>query len=217
MKQRARWIIVVAVVGALVAYNLVIGSAQEPESLRRLVLENRVAEAIADLNLTAEQKEQLKEVAEKYRSAWSASSTELARLLAERRDALLEGDREAVSKVEEELKSLLRENPLTSDKSVREFISGLTERQKQVLASILPGITGGEVRSTRMGPWRIMAWRIPMPDLPGLRERFEWPDWPSHDMRPQILHRLPERNVRSFGMAGYNSEVIDVLIDLLDR
>lgn len=225
MRHKARWFVVAAVIGSILVYNQAVGGASEPESLRRLALENRVAEVIADLNLTSQQKQELKEVAEKYRAAQESARTELAHLLARRRDALLDGDREAVAQIEASLRELAKQNPLASDESVGQFVDGLTERQKQVLSRILPGIAwsedkSGERSEMRMGPrWTPRRW-FSGPELPSLPDLPEPPNRrrPSGpDGWPQSMHRMPRQIVQSFVMHGFSPEAIDVLIDLLER
>lgn len=204
MNRKARWMITVLVVGGIMAQSLIPGLAAEPETVRRLALENRVAEVIANLNLTPAQKEQLKEVAESYRAAQEAVRAELAQLLAERRDALLANDREALAEIERSLEQLAKRDPLAEDESVREFVDGLTERQKQVLAQILP-VVGR--RSARM-----QVRELPHPHL--LPQVL--PHLPP-DIRPDFARRMPGAGVRLHLAYGFDSEVVDVLIDLLEQ
>lgn len=202
MKRNVRWLVTSLVVVGIVAGSLVPGMAAEPESLERLALENRVAEVIANLKLTPDQKEQLKEVAQSYRKAQSEARAEWAKLLAERRDALLANDREALDTINKAIEELRKQDLLASDEKAAEFVAGLTERQRQVLARILPGMGRRDVR-------------MHMRELP---ERFVelW-----HQMgpgfHPELPFRMPHEGRRLHALLGADPEVIDVLIDLLER
>jgi len=202
MKRRTQWLVGLLVAGAVavgvLAPVLAQGSGNDAYDLRRLLLENRVAEVIANLGLTDAQKEQLKQVATNYRSAQSAARSELADLLAQRRDALLSGDREALNAVNEALRALATSNPLASDETAAEFVAGLTERQKLVLSQIFPGLGRLEQR----------VYVREMPKFP--------------DSRPMGPHGRMERHAGPapavvYVTPGASLEVVDVLIDLLDR
>lgn len=210
MKRSARWLVTLVVVGGLMAGSLIPGAAAEPDEvdLRRLALENRVAQTIADLRLTPEQKAQLIEVAISYRTAIKDVTAELADLLAKRRDALLAGEHEAVDEVDKALRDLASRSPLKSDESAAEFIGGLTERQRQVLAQVLPGLG-------HQGP-RVHAREWPgshrLPRLPEIRRQMP-------RLEPMPLPELPRRVAPNalYVMPGWNLDVVDVLIDLLGR
>ena len=208
MKRSARWLVMLFVVGGIVAGSLMPGLAAEQgelDNLRRLALENRVAETIADLRLTAEQKEQLKQVASSYRDAREAAMAELEGLLAKRRDALLADDRKALDEVNDALSALATRRPLASDENAAEFVSGLTERQRQVLARILPAI--GE----RQAP------RLHVRELPGLPEvRRQMPRLEPMPA-PQMPRRAAPATTMLYVMHGWDLEIVDILIELLDR
>lgn len=194
MKRNARWLVTLFVVSGILVGSVIPGLAADPdgvENIRRLALENRVAEVIADLGLTQGQKDQLKQVAETYRSTRAAMLEELADLLAERRDALLAGDREALDNANKALRDLTGRDALMANEQVAEFVAGLTERQRQRLTQILPGIGRQVVRQ------QVRAWSGPGPG-PG----------------PGAAAPV---NVMLYMMPGAEPEVVDVLIDLLDR
>lgn len=171
VKRKARWLLTISAAAVLVAGILSMGFASEPKDLRRLVVENQVAGLIAQLNLTAGQKAELKALIDRYRETANGRRAELARLLEQRRDALLSGDREAVEELDRKLRELVTQNPWAKDEEAKKFVAGLTERQKEILERILPGISRTEIRSSRPRLER------PMPGpLPGLRDRFEWRD-----------------------------------------
>lgn len=130
--------------GAVVLGVMSVGFAQAPgtsdEELRNLTRQNRVAQIVYDLNLTEEQKKELKEIVAQIKTLRDAHRAVLADLLVERRDALLSGDDEAVASVEAELKALRQKSAEDVRAAVRAFTEGLTERQ-QVLLGRLIGVT----------------------------------------------------------------------------
>ena len=124
----------------------------------------------------------------------------MAELLAKRRDALLANDREALAEIDTALEELRKREPLAGDEGAAEFMAGLTERQRQVLARILPGVGRHEVRMhTRALPGRVEVWRMGPAPLPGPHRR------------------MPPEGGRFSAFPGPNLELVDILIDLLDR
>src|SRR5690606_18213526 len=215
MKRRARWWITLLVVGGIVAGVLAPGLAQEPADLRRLAMENYAAQVIGDLNLTPQQKLELKEIIDRYQSVVEERRAELARLLTERRDALLAGDQEMLSEVEEALRQLAQQDPWEGDEKAQAFFSGLTERQKQVLGRILPDIEtrrAKQMRSraeSRMAPHagmrfeesRMPAWRGPVP---------HWSD-------SGPFHRTFVTSKRIIDAYGGRTELLDVFSKMLEQ
>jgi len=215
MKQRARWWIALLVVGGIVAGALTPGLAQEPAELRRLMMENYAAQVIADLNLTPQQKLELKEIIDRYRGVAEERRSELVRLLAERRDALLAGNQEKLSEVEEALRQLAQQDPWEGDEKAQAFFSGLTERQKQVLGRVLPDIETRQAKQmrsraeSRLAPHagmrfeesRMPAWRGPVPN------------W--RDSGP--FHRTFVTSQRIIDAYGGRTELLDVFSKMLEQ
>lgn len=200
MKRSTRWLTTLFATAAIVAGSLVPGLAAEPAEIRRLVLENHVAQVISDLNLTSQQKSELKEIVARYRDTVNEKRAELAELLTQRRDALLANDQERLAEVQEALQQLARHNPWESDEAAQAFLAGLTERQKQVLGRILPGIQGREEKraETRM-------------------ERYGRPGWhgPPHDGRMRRAPLEQRLVIARYGSVG--DELLDVFSEMLER
>lgn len=220
VKQRkVRWWVTTVVVGVVLVASVAQSFAAEPADLRRLALENQVAQLIADLKLTAGQKAQLKEIVDRFVATAGARNAELAELLAKRRDALLSGDQQAVEEATRALRELASKNPWAGDESAREFVSGLTERQKQLLESVLPGIgsAGTELDRNR---WERRAPAItPGRTLEGMHGRM--PGFrlaPGEEMhtRRVIIRTTPAAPVLRLRSAA-GTEYLSILSELLGR
>ena|GEM_PF-2840554 len=214
VKTKIRWLFALFVVGAVIVAHQALSLAAEPAEIRRLALENQVAGLISELKLTAAQKAELKEIVDRYRELISQTRAELAELLAKRRDALLAGDPEGVDEANQALRGLLARNPWASDEAAKEFVSGLTERQKGLLERVLPGIRRAGVKADESGAGQRIS-----------RQTHVRRDGP--DTRPPSVRNLPPRRVERFhrwtpghglstrAVAG--TEFLDIFSEFLGR
>lgn len=188
--------------------------AQSRQDLARLALENRLAELLVDLNLTPGQLAELRVVALALKEAEEAQEEKAASLLNERKAAVLSGDSERVSQIDAALREV---GPvrLSDVPEAESFLKGLTERQRQVLASLL----GEAAVTVRQGGSRYIV-KVPAPPAV-LFERFDGgrgfglrvilPHRSEHGRRAPAFHAPPGPAFRSGGNR------LDIIVDLIDE
>lgn len=228
-------VVTLVVSGAMTLGVIGIGFAQEANDadLGALLRENRIAKIVYDLNLTADQRAELKAIVDRIQAARAARRDELIGLLAERRDALLAGDREALEATRERLAAL--GNPLSEElkTEIAAFADGLTERQQRLVARLLvrgleptesrgpgsrPAAPGERVLEPRGRVGIGLGWAAPMaPGRPGDRRDVQGRISRGEGMMDRG-HRVFMRHREVPGGLGpmVGAEHLDTLLDLLD-
>jgi len=187
--------------------------AQSRQDLFRLALENRLAELLVDLNLTPAQLAELRTVVLALKQAREGEASKAASLLQERKAAVLSGDADQVKKIDQELRELSSVR-LSDIPEAESFLDGLTERQRQVLASLL-----GEAAVVARPSGSRQVLRLPAPPEV-LIERFDGRGFGFRVILPQARERGPKEPVYRL-MPGWplqsGDRRLDVILDLIDE
>lgn len=148
----AKWIAVLAAAAIVAGLTAAAPAAPREGDVRRLHAENRIADVLVDLNLTPQQRSELRAILVGIRDGQEDLQGRLISLLEQRRDAVLRGDGAAVRQAEAQLQALRDEHTTSVREALAPFVAGLTERQIQVLARLLPGLPlGGDLRGQAPG------------------------------------------------------------------
>lgn len=208
-------------------------AAPKDYEVNRLLVENRVAGIIAGLDLTADQKTQLKDIITAVKQAREGNKDQLVSLLNARRDALLKGDDTAIKETSQKLMDLRQKSMESLRKTIEPFANGLTERQRLMLGRIVPvlvpaaygdrkgpqvhGLRGEQGKALPDKSMRAKGPRMNRPhanavdsDAAG-RKGFGGKGFGPHAAGRGV--HGPER----WGMMGPGGDILDVLLNLLNQ
>lgn len=230
----ARLLVVTVLLVTLVGAALPAAASEGRDTQREvfnLVRQNHLAQQIANLNLTPGQVEEFKSALQTWKEGREVTQAQLVELLQERLDAVVSGDGEAVKSVDQRMRRVARQARKDAEEALRPFLSGLTERQIQIVRGLLGGgFVGGHAdRHVRRGPepmsppMRVMI-RPMERDSHDDRERAPWADR-RDDLRMQVQQRIqrgPHGGAWGAGawalpMTLAKTGNLDMIIDLLDR
>ena|GEM_PF-5170583 len=202
-KGKLTTVVTIVATAALVFGTVSAGFAQDAgqAGLRRLLLENRIAQVLNDLNLTEAQKSELKSILEQVKAGREEREAEAVKLLTERRDALLAGNDAAVREADRKIAALAQGAVRQAQELFKPFVEGLTERQRNLLSQLVPGLGVARVETA----WRAHGEpRRYLRELPMVQRRR------GGDAVP-----MPP-NVRQFPQRPELPRLLDLLLEMLD-
>lgn len=153
-KRRGTWRVPAVVALLILGLTLPTLAATTGDDLAQLVRENRMAKLLYEMNLTAEQKQNLSQLLHDIKAYRTEHSEALATLLTQRRDAYLAGEVDKIKAAEDGLQKLREEAVTAHREKVQAFTEGLTERQVILLHQLIgrAGVFGGPEMPGGAGP-----------------------------------------------------------------